>query len=345
MATLVSLITPCLNGEKFVHRLLDSVLEQSYDEIEHIFIDDGSTDRTAQIVKAYIPKYEERGKRLVYYYQKNSKAAAALNNGLKLITGDFISWPDSDDYYSSKDSIEIMVKTIQGLSEDYGMVRCDAILVEEDTLSPIAKFSDNKPNAAKEDLFEDCILEKSFWYTPGCYLTTRTVIDDVILNREIFVNNDVQNWQMYLPILYKYKCYYIDQPLHCYLVRRSSYCHQVIPFDVALKRTYIHEEIIRATLSRIKMDSKSEEEYVLQITRKYLLKRLGISFQHSEKESFRKYYFMLKRNFSSDVSLMLEIKGLVLKLPFILNLIRKIKKEYAIFKNQISDKFLKSISD
>lgn len=91
MSPLVSIMTPCYNGEKFVGRYLDSVLAQTYDNIEVVLIDDGSTDNTAPIVKSYIPKFESKGYKLIYVYQENSGAASAINKAMPLVTGDFIN--------------------------------------------------------------------------------------------------------------------------------------------------------------------------------------------------------------------------------------------------------------
>lgn len=85
----VSLLTPCFNGEKHIFRLLDSVLEQDYLFIEHIIIDDGSTDGTKDIIEKYIPLYNEKGYTLVYVYQENQGQSFAVNRGLKLISGEF----------------------------------------------------------------------------------------------------------------------------------------------------------------------------------------------------------------------------------------------------------------
>ena len=73
----VSIITPCFNGEGFVERYLNSILNQTYKNIELIFINDGSTDRTEKVVKSYIIKFEEKGMKLIYIYQENAGQAAA----------------------------------------------------------------------------------------------------------------------------------------------------------------------------------------------------------------------------------------------------------------------------
>jgi len=322
MEKLVSIITPCLNGEKFVHRLLDSVLEQSYGNIEHIFVDDGSTDRTAEIIKQYIPKYEQKGKKLIYVFQENARAAAALNNGLKLFKGDYLTWPDSDDFYRSKDSIATMVNSFENLTADYGMVRCDAMLLDENTLKPLSRFSDNNTNVFKENLFDDCILERQFWYTPGCYMTSKNIVDEVIKNRDIFVNNDVQNWQMMLPILYKYKCHYINESLFNYLVRTYSISHQPKDFEKSIKSSLIHEEIIIETLKRMNMVNADLDKYLLMVERKYIKQRLNISFFHLKKKEFDHYFLKIKDNFPEEITLKLKIKKLLVKTSLISLFIR-----------------------
>ena len=56
---LVSLVTPGWNGKLFIHRLLDSIIAQTYRPIEYIYVDDGSTDGTAEVVKSYSEKFRE----------------------------------------------------------------------------------------------------------------------------------------------------------------------------------------------------------------------------------------------------------------------------------------------
>jgi glycosyltransferase involved in cell wall biosynthesis len=320
---LVSIITPCFNGEAFIHRLLDSVLSQDYKYIEHIIIDDGSTDDTAQIIKKYVLKYKEVGKTLIYKFQTNGKAGAALNAGLKLFTGEYLTWPDSDDFYSQKNSISKMVDAIN--NSEFGIVRCDANLVDENTLIVKSKFSDVKINPEKQKLFKDCILENNFWYTPGCYLTKSKVIDEVIEGRDIFTNNDVQNWQMLLPIFFSYKCYYINEPLHNYLVRSTSYCHQPIDYNKAIDRTYIHEEIIVETLKRIKKSTLIDNKYFSMVDEKYLKKRLDISFEYNQSKDFYNFFNMLKSSYPINITYKVKLKKILVNYPLLIKFIRKVQ--------------------
>ena len=68
---LVSIITPCYNGENVMHRLLDSILSQTYSNIEFILINDGSTDHSEEIWYQYEKKFNEKGIKTIYIHQRN----------------------------------------------------------------------------------------------------------------------------------------------------------------------------------------------------------------------------------------------------------------------------------
>ena len=138
MSPLVSIMTPCCNGEKFAGRYLDSVLAQTYDNIEVVIVDDGSTDKTAEIIKSYIPKFDAKGYKLVYVYQENGGAASALNQAIPILSGDFISWFDSDDILLPQ-STEKRVNFLQQ-NPQYDFCICQMLEVNEDDLSKVTNI-------------------------------------------------------------------------------------------------------------------------------------------------------------------------------------------------------------
>lgn len=89
----VSIIVPAYNSQEFISQTLDSILQQTYSNWECIIVDDGSTDRTAEIVKEYCLK----DNRFQYYYQQNKGPSFARNNGIANSVGEFILPVDSDD--------------------------------------------------------------------------------------------------------------------------------------------------------------------------------------------------------------------------------------------------------
>ena len=96
---MLSVITACYNSEKSIERTIKSVLEQSTNQIEHIFIDGESNDRTVQIIESYRKKYEEIGIKMVLVSEKDNGIFDAMNKGIKLSTGSIIGLLNSDDWY------------------------------------------------------------------------------------------------------------------------------------------------------------------------------------------------------------------------------------------------------
>lgn len=89
----VSVIMPAYNHEKFIGATIESVLSQSFNDFEFIIINDGSTDRTDEVVKRY------KDDRIQYYVQENIDAFNTLNKGISIAKGKYISIINSDDLY------------------------------------------------------------------------------------------------------------------------------------------------------------------------------------------------------------------------------------------------------
>lgn len=113
---LVSIIIPTYNRAKWLVEAVESCLNQIYEPIEIIIIDDGSTDNTKDVVNEII-KYNTLSKHVVYQRQINSGASAARNKGLYLAKGDFIQFLDSDDFLFPK-KIELQFKEIKENNAD-----------------------------------------------------------------------------------------------------------------------------------------------------------------------------------------------------------------------------------
>ncbi len=117
---LVSVIICVYNGEKYIASSLNSVLNQTYKNIEVIVVNDGSTDHTEEIALAY--------PNIKYIYQQNQGVAVARNTGLRQCTGDYIAWLDSDDLYLPT-KIQEQVSFIE--SNDADIAYNDVILIDE----------------------------------------------------------------------------------------------------------------------------------------------------------------------------------------------------------------------
>ncbi|ELI6450329.1 glycosyltransferase family 2 protein [Photobacterium damselae] len=115
---LVSVIIPVYNGKKYIKEAIDSIVKQTYDNLEIIVIDDGSTDGSYD----YILRLYENENRLKLYRKENSGLIDTLNLGLKLVSGDYIARMDSDDI-SSINRIELQLEMFNNNSK---LVLCGA---------------------------------------------------------------------------------------------------------------------------------------------------------------------------------------------------------------------------
>lgn len=92
----ISIITPSYNQAEFLERNLQSVRDQSYDDIEHIVVDGGSEDGTVNLLKKYESQYDLR-----WVSEQDRGQSHAVNKGIKMANGEWLGWQNSDDYYSS----------------------------------------------------------------------------------------------------------------------------------------------------------------------------------------------------------------------------------------------------
>lgn len=107
----VSIITPCYNSEKTIRRTVESVLNQTYSNIEYIVIDGNSTDHTIEIIK----EYEERfcGK-LKYISERDTGIYNAMNKGIRMAAGKIIGIINSDDFYE----LDAVEKVVNHMTDD-----------------------------------------------------------------------------------------------------------------------------------------------------------------------------------------------------------------------------------
>lgn len=128
MSKKVSVIIPVYNVEKYLRRCVDSVLAQTYKNIEVILVNDGSPDRCPQICDEYV----ESDSRIKVIHKKNGGLSSARNAGLDSSTGDYITFVDSDDWIAP-DTYEHSIGMMNVYSAD--VVQFDYITTKEYTLN------------------------------------------------------------------------------------------------------------------------------------------------------------------------------------------------------------------
>lgn len=204
-------------------------------------VDDGSTDNSAEVIKSYIHKFFDRGYQLYYIYQENQGQSMAINNGLKLLNGEFITWPDSDDWYKTPDAIERMVCALVESSDEYGFVRCHYEFIPEGGSKAPYVVQYGKIN---ENLMDDAIYaHNNFIWAPGGNMIKAACLDANIPTRSIYTSKHAgQNAQILLPIFANTKCITLPDVLYCYLIRKASHSRGTyagLEKEALLNKTYL----------------------------------------------------------------------------------------------------------
>ncbi|MDR2590937.1 MAG: glycosyltransferase [Oscillospiraceae bacterium] len=121
----VSIVIPCYNKVNYIKGMFDSIIAQKWNNIEIILINDGSTDGTREIITDYEQKFIERGFEVIIIDQENKGLAAAVYEGLKLVTGEYFCQVDADDSLDQE-----YVSVLTGFLESnlgFEWVVCDAL--------------------------------------------------------------------------------------------------------------------------------------------------------------------------------------------------------------------------
>lgn len=223
---LVSIVTPCHNSAEFIETLFNSILNQTYKYVEMFCIDNDSTDDTAEIIKSYIPKFNDKGYKLTYIHQGDMGPSGGCKTGLQHVQGEFLLIPDSDDWYKDDDFIEIMVNKFQTLPDEYAMIRCQDEMVEQYTNRELGILGKNMIDGDMPHLFEDCFYGENQFVYAGIGFMFKTEKLRELTGMDIYTQHDTgPNRQIMLPLLYEYKCYTIAKPMVCYFVRKTSISH------------------------------------------------------------------------------------------------------------------------
>ena len=108
MGKKISIIIPVYNAEKYLAQCIESIIKQTYSNLEIIIINDGSTDRSLEICNFY----KENDQRIVVFNQNNSGVSVARNKGLDISNGEFIMFVDADDWLNA-DFVESLYKVCE----------------------------------------------------------------------------------------------------------------------------------------------------------------------------------------------------------------------------------------
>lgn len=184
---LVSVLIPVYNVEEYLERCLDSVLNQSLTRIEVICVNDGSTDKSLEILK----KYQENDSRVIIVNKENGGLPSARNAGIERARGEYVGFVDSDDYVQP-DMFEKLYNTAKKEKSD--VVVCGANILPETPRASDWLYACLSPGYRKYDKFDANMLFHDMTVTPFLWRTLikKSLIDkyNLRLNETIMIGED-----------------------------------------------------------------------------------------------------------------------------------------------------------
>ncbi len=256
----VSVVTPVYNGETYLSPMLDSILEQTYPYIEVILVDDGSTDKTIEVAESYRKNFENKGYEYRIVKAKHKCAAAAINQGLPFVTGEYLIWPDSDDRLEPE-SVEKRVLFLKEHPE-YECVRSLSYYFDQAT-GEVTRADEKTGDVEKEDLFWD-ILESKTFVCCGCYMLKTEPFFEIYPNNHIpeYQYNVGQNFQMLLPFMYQHKCPTIPERLYGVCVRAGSHSRKKLTQKEEERKYRDYEKLIDEIAAICQIKDESSKKHI-----------------------------------------------------------------------------------
>lgn len=334
---LVNILTPAYNGEHLITRLLDSVLLQTYPNISMIVINDGSTDKTQKIVEDYIPKFTQKGYQLTIYNQPNGGLSNAINNGLKFVEGEFLVWPDIDDWYASPEAITKLVTVLKSYDDDVAVARCAYNRINEDDMKLVRVDYPCMGNSPI-NIFDDAVKgSKHFWLEPGGWMIKTKFLDEFIPNREIYQSRLTgQNTQILWPYLFHKKCVSVEEPLFSYLIRKKSHSRGFFEnIDIKIKQQEEIYATFKAVLNSIKGLDKNRADKLLINRNLFLLRQKYQYLQLAGRwNEMHKCYNQIEcLCIDHPIGKKMRIKNIISFIPLIRDVIlnKKMKKSFLLY--------------
>lgn len=212
MKPLISVIIPAYNIENYIERSLKSVCEQTYTNLEIIVVNDGSTDRTGEIVD----KIASLDSRIIPIHKKNEGVSAARNTGLNRATGDYVGFVDGDDMID-KDMYELLISN--AINHNADISHCGYKMVFPDRVDYYYNTGELWIQDNYKGLFD---LIKADKVEPGLCnkIYRKQIVGDKRLDESIKINEDLLfNYYLFKEAK---KSVFEDVPKYHYMVRRNS---------------------------------------------------------------------------------------------------------------------------
>lgn len=268
----VSTIIPAYNCEDYIKETVESVLAQTYKDIEIIVVDDGSTDRTGEILKDF-------GSKVEYIRQsKNTGPSAARNKGIERARGKYIAFLDHDDVWTPN-KIEEQIKLLES-NKDLALAYSNCYNVNQSDLAIGTLFDIARPH--RGFVFENLLLDN--FIPTSSVVVRKEILNEVGGFNERFLIS--QDFDLYLRIAQRYEIDFVNFPLLKHRVYSGSTSNR--------KRKTLLDEAIYITKfyrDKVALNNPRLAQKVDRRIAKYMFYIAIWSLEHANRREALKRYF------------------------------------------------------
>lgn len=264
---MISVVLPSYNRAHILPRAIESILGQTYKDIELIIVDDGSSDNTAEVVGRFSDS------RIVYVRQENAGACAARNNGIAHARGDYIAFQDSDDIWH-QDKLEKQLATLQNTGADVVFCRMNRMVGGEKV-------------GLVSDYFHEGFLPKD--EVPMSIGTQTLVGKSEVFKQERFDSEmpRFQEFEMLVRAQKSFSIYCMEEPLVDYLLQKDSISANVSSIMAAWRLILMkHPDFLtqyKSSRARIARDIQLNAKTVKAFSTRMRLALFSLKFDRSPK--------------------------------------------------------------
>lgn len=280
---LISIIVPAYNIEKYIERCLKSISGQTYNNLEIIVVDDGSTDSTGKL----IDNYKLIDNRVIIIHKNNGGVSSARTAGLAMATGAYIGFVDGDDYIEPQMYERLMNNMLKYHADishcGYKMLFPDGHI---DFYYNTGKVVEQTHEEGLRDLLSGVFVEPGLWNK----LYRKSIVNDFdkspLWDESIRINEDLL--LNYIFFKKSVKAIYEDIPMYHYILRKGSATSKIQPYKL-LDPIKVLEYILQDLKESKYLYSIAEERYIRVL--------LNVSVQQEWKEIAENARRLIKRNF------------------------------------------------
>jgi alpha-1,3-rhamnosyltransferase len=225
---IVSIVVPCYNHAKYVKDTIQSIINQSYENIELIIIDDGSKDGSVAMIQEMISACQNRFRRFEFRHRANKGLSKTLNEGIEWAEGKYFSALASDDIYMPN-KVEFQVEFMED-NKQYGMCY-GKVLVFENSIDNTFEYNSSNRQGW---VFNELINDGNFIPAPSVFIL-KDVFNKVGRYDETLFMED---WDMWLRIAKEYQIGYVDEYLVYYRRHDSNISKQTYKMYEAQKMIF-----------------------------------------------------------------------------------------------------------